>query len=223
MLYGIFPASFFSRTIPSAAIFLFRAISSSTSAASVSKPGLLYSILMPSVFALLLSMPPLFRPKMLCTLLALGGISTLAATIPPANATHNTPETAVLMILPIILPSFFFCAITVNSFSFGYTTRFMAVLRSASTPLLDVILSYKPQNEPFSAQPVFLDAQFAKSFKLVSIFIVLIHKQEAALFVQDAIPSPSALRTAASPEGRGFLRTFRQNNSSPFRGSCRTK
>ena len=76
---------------------------------------------------------------------------TLAATIPPANATHNTPETAVLMILPIILLSFFFCAITVNSFSFGYTTRFMAVLRSASTPLLDVILSYKPQNEPFSA------------------------------------------------------------------------
>ena len=96
--------------------------------------------------------------RMLCTLLALGGISTLAATIPPANATHNTPETAVLMILPIILLSFFFCAITVNSFSFVYTTRFIAVLRSASTPLLDVILSYKPQNEPFSAQSVVLDA-----------------------------------------------------------------
>ena len=162
MLYGILPSSFFSRTMPSAAICLFRAISSSTSASSVSKPGLPYSILMPSVFALLLSMPPLFRPKMLCTLLALGGISTLAATIPPANATHNTPETAVLMILPIILLSFFFCAITVNSFSFGYTTRFIAVLRSASAPLLDVILSYILQNEPFSAQSVVLDTQFAK-------------------------------------------------------------
>ena len=148
--------------MPSAAIFLFRAISSSTSASSVSKPGLLYSILMPSVFALLLLMPPLFRPKMLCTLLALGGISTLAATIPPANATHNTPETAVLMILTIILLSFFFCAITVSSFSFGYTTRFIAVLRSASTPLLDVILSYKLQNEPFSAQSVILEAYFAE-------------------------------------------------------------
>ena len=163
--------------MPSAAIFLFRAISSSTSAASVSKPGLLYSILMPSVFALLLSMPPLFRPKMLCTLLALGGISTLAATIPPANATHNTPETAVLMILPIILLSFFFCAITVNSFSFVYTTRFMAVLRSASTPLPDVILSYKPQNEPFSAQPVILAAQSAKVSILYQNFLCLSPKE----------------------------------------------
>ena len=82
--------SFFSRTMPSAAICLFRAISSSTSASSVSKPGLPYSILMPSVFALLLSMPPLFRPKMLCTLLALGGISTLAELYRPPmrHTTH---------------------------------------------------------------------------------------------------------------------------------------
>ena len=67
-----------------------------------------------------------------------------------------------LMILTIILLSFFFCAITVSSFSFGYTTRFIAVLRSASTPLLDVILSYKLQNEPFSAQSVILEAYFAE-------------------------------------------------------------
>ena len=75
----------------------------------------------------------------------------------------------------------------------------------------------------FSSQIVVLGAQFAKSFKLVSIFIVLIHKQEAALFVQNAIPSPSVLRTATSPEGRGFMCAFRHNKSSPFRGSCRTK
>ena len=53
-----------------------------------------------------------FLKGMYAGTLALGGISTLAATMPPASAIHNTPETAVLTILPTILPPFFFCAIT---------------------------------------------------------------------------------------------------------------
>ena len=49
----------------------------------------------------------------------------------------------------------------------------MAVLRSASTPLLDVILSYKPQNEPFFAQSVVSDARFAKVSKWFQFLLCL--------------------------------------------------
>jgi hypothetical protein len=71
----------------------------------------------------------------------------------------------------------------------------------------------------FSSQIVVFGAQFAKSFKSVSIFIVLIHKQEATLFVQDAIPSPSALCAVTSPEGEVLCVLSGTTKAPPFGGA----